>query len=144
MRSAAFGAVRDFGVAFGRSVGWVPACAGATVGEGVLWLAGRCGGAQLLAPFWTHFLQCALLSGGPWSCYRLGGQVMSERPVRVVCGHCGSEEVTRDAWAAWDIERQDWLLAAVYDYAYCHKCEGGARIEDVPLPPSVAPAKAGA
>lgn len=55
---------------------------------------------------------------------------MDEKPVGMVCGYCGSIEVTRDAWAE---ETQDWTLAAVYDYAYCHKCDGDGRIEEIPL-----------
>ncbi len=51
----------------------------------------------------------------------------------MVCETCRSEDVTRDAWAAWDAEQQDWVLGAVFDYAYCHKCQGDAHIEEVPV-----------
>lgn len=56
-----------------------------------------------------------------------------EPKVRMVCSTCRSELVTRDAWAEWDAEEQDWVLAAVYDYGFCHACEADARIEEVPL-----------
>jgi hypothetical protein len=57
---------------------------------------------------------------------------MAEEPVRMVCRACGSEEVTRDAWAAWDAEAQEWVLGAVFDFAFCHRCLGDAKIEEVP------------
>lgn len=56
--------------------------------------------------------------------------------VRIICHTCGSELVTRDAWAEWDVDAQDWVLASIYDYAFCHNCEEETRIEEVPLVPS--------
>ena len=53
--------------------------------------------------------------------------------VRMVCEKCRSELVTRDAWAEWDVDEQEWVLGAVYDYAYCHECQADAHIEDVAL-----------
>lgn len=53
--------------------------------------------------------------------------------VRMVCEDCGSEHVMRDAWAEWDAEKQDWVLGAVFDYAYCNKCDGETHIEEVPI-----------
>jgi len=57
---------------------------------------------------------------------------MEAKAVRMVCNTCGSELVTRDAWAEWDVGQQDWSLGAVYDYAYCHACDGETRIDEVP------------
>lgn len=48
--------------------------------------------------------------------------------VRMICAECGSAEVVRDAWAAWDDDRQDWVLQSVHDYAHCDECGGEARI----------------
>lgn len=56
-----------------------------------------------------------------------------EPKLRMVCEDCGSEEVTRDAWAEWNVETQDWELGAVFDYAYCHRCQGDAHIEEAPV-----------
>jgi alpha-D-ribose 1-methylphosphonate 5-phosphate C-P lyase len=55
-----------------------------------------------------------------------------EPKVRMVCETCGSEHVTRDAWAQWDAGAQQWVLGAVYDYAFCHACRKRTHIEDVP------------
>ena len=39
------------------------------------------------------------------------------------CEDCGSDQVSRDANADWDPETQQWVLGAVYDAGFCHKCE---------------------
>ena len=51
----------------------------------------------------------------------------------MICEDCGSEEVTRDAWAEWSVEAQGWVLGAVFDYAFCHRCQGSTHIKEVPL-----------
>lgn len=53
--------------------------------------------------------------------------------VTFVCNTCGGDTVTRDAWAEWDVETQDWVLGAAYDYAFCHDCEGETRLVEVQL-----------
>lgn len=50
--------------------------------------------------------------------------------IRIICRDCGSTEVTRDAWAAWSVERQQWELGAVFDDGYCHRCERPASLEE--------------
>jgi hypothetical protein len=52
-----------------------------------------------------------------------------EPNVRMVCERCGSPQVTREAWAEWDEEGQGWQLGAVFDFAYCHRCQRRAHIE---------------
>jgi len=53
--------------------------------------------------------------------------------VTYVCNMCGGKTVTRDAWAAWDVDGQQWVLGAAYDYAFCHDCEGETRLIEVEL-----------
>ncbi|MEO7178686.1 MAG: hypothetical protein ABIW83_07570 [Allosphingosinicella sp.] len=53
--------------------------------------------------------------------------------VDYVCRTCGGTEVTRDAWAAWDSEAQDWTLGAAFDYAFCHDCEEETKLVEVDL-----------
>ena len=48
----------------------------------------------------------------------------------MVCGACGSEQVVRDAWAEWNAELQAWQLGAVFDHAWCHRCQRSARIAE--------------
>lgn len=57
---------------------------------------------------------------------------MGAEPVRMVCEECGSELVTRDAWAEWDAEEQEWVLGAVFDFAFCHQCEDETHIDGIP------------
>ncbi len=45
------------------------------------------------------------------------------------CAQCHSEEVVRDAWASWSIERQEWELGQTFDHAYCEACENDCAIE---------------
>lgn len=40
-----------------------------------------------------------------------------------VCAECGSDDVTLDAVARWDEEKQDWALSSTFDDAYCGACE---------------------
>lgn len=59
---------------------------------------------------------------------------MSENvKVQIVCAYCGSEEVKRDAWAEWDVEKQDWVLSSVYDHTYCEVCDGDTTLSEVAL-----------
>ncbi len=51
--------------------------------------------------------------------------------VTIVCHDCRSEEVTRDAWAEWDTNTQQWALGAVYDFAFCHNCQVETRLAEV-------------
>lgn len=55
-------------------------------------------------------------------------------PLRMICSYCGSERVLRDAYAAWDVRRQKWVLQNVFDAAVCEseRCNGGeTRIDEV-------------
>jgi hypothetical protein len=51
----------------------------------------------------------------------------------MVCRDCGGNNVTRDGWARWDVEAQDWVLGSFFDYAFCHDCEEETRLEEVQL-----------
>lgn len=53
--------------------------------------------------------------------------------IAIVCGKCGSDQVSRDAWADWDVAKQAWVLGSVFDAGFCHNCEGEARLEEVIL-----------
>jgi hypothetical protein len=56
-----------------------------------------------------------------------------EPKVRIVCGTCGSEDVSRDAWGDWDVRTQRWELRCVFDYAFCHDCAGETRLVEVAM-----------
>ncbi len=54
-------------------------------------------------------------------------------PIQIACAECGSTEVSRDAWADWDVERQAWVLGWVFDDGHCHRCERGVSLVEVEL-----------
>jgi len=39
-----------------------------------------------------------------------------------ICGKCGAKNVVRDAWAAWSLGTQDWVLKTIFDEFSCDKC----------------------
>ena len=39
------------------------------------------------------------------------------------CRSCGSTDVLRDAYACWDVDRQEWELHSCYDLYRCESCE---------------------
>lgn len=47
-----------------------------------------------------------------------------------VCDSCGTAGVTREAWAAWDVETQAWALAELFDYAFCHSCHRRTQLKE--------------
>jgi hypothetical protein len=51
----------------------------------------------------------------------------------IICNTCGSDEISRDAWANWDIRNQEWVLGAVFDDAQCHRCERETRLIEIEL-----------
>jgi hypothetical protein len=53
--------------------------------------------------------------------------------IAIVCGSCGSNEVSRDAWANWSVKMQQWELGSVFDYGHCHNCDGESRLVEVEL-----------
>lgn len=55
--------------------------------------------------------------------------------IQIACRDCGSTKVTRDAWAEWDVKRQTWVLGAVFDYGYCHRCNEEAKLIELPIRP---------
>ncbi len=53
---------------------------------------------------------------------------------KLICTTCGGENVRVDAYALWNVERQDYELVATYDKgASCEDCDGECRSEFVPI-----------
>jgi hypothetical protein len=56
---------------------------------------------------------------------------VSERePVIIVCASCASQSVTREAWVTWDVPTQRWMLAELFDHAFCHGCHRRVALEE--------------
>lgn len=48
---------------------------------------------------------------------------MNGNKIQIVCALCGSANVRRDAYAAWNTDLQEWELSAVFDNSTCEDCE---------------------
>lgn len=53
--------------------------------------------------------------------------------IKIVCAHCKSENVFRDAYAVWDVDTQAWVGGPVYDVAVCDDCGRETELEEVEL-----------
>lgn len=58
-------------------------------------------------------------------------EIPIDKRLKMRCKTCKSEDVYRDAWSSWSIEKQEWVLEHVYDDGYCNVCEGETRIEEI-------------
>ncbi len=55
-----------------------------------------------------------------------------ENALYPVCAHCGSDDVTMDAVARWDIKQQTWIMSDTQDFTDCQQCGGQCNIKYVP------------
>lgn len=55
--------------------------------------------------------------------------------IRKICSECGGTDVCIDAWASWSENKQDWVLANMYEDAFCNDCEQECDIEDEEIKP---------
>ncbi len=55
--------------------------------------------------------------------------------VTYICGTCGSDDVSRDALAAWSVADQRWELKTEFDNANCERCGEETRLIEVELSP---------
>lgn len=42
---------------------------------------------------------------------------------KIVCSSCGGENVLADAWARWNVDKQEWELDNTFDDKFCEDCE---------------------
>lgn len=71
--------------------------------------------------------------GSPHALWQTSRMATDSKRFAMICNVCGSDEVSRDAWANWDIGNQQWVLGAVFDYGHCHRCDGETRLVEVKL-----------
>jgi len=48
---------------------------------------------------------------------------MTDKHFKPVCDHCGSDDITRDAVARWDVDTGEWVMTDTYDDEFCGACE---------------------
>jgi len=58
---------------------------------------------------------------------------MIKERIKMVCCACNSEMVSRDAWAKWDKDCQNWVLDQIFDDSYCHDCQQDRAIIESPV-----------
>jgi hypothetical protein len=56
-----------------------------------------------------------------------------DKHIAIICGTCGSDKVSRDAWANWDTRLQQWVLGSIFEYGHCHRCDRESRLIEVEL-----------
>lgn len=56
-------------------------------------------------------------------------------PITFVRETCGSDLVTRDAWAEWDAAAQASVLGAADDDAFCQACGEATHLREFPFAP---------
>lgn len=56
--------------------------------------------------------------------YPGGFNVAPEPPqkIKMICAKCGSEDVTRDGFLKWSVEKQAWDVVGELDHADCNSC----------------------
>lgn len=50
-----------------------------------------------------------------------------------VCETCGSTHVYRDAWAEWDPDKDEWVLAQSFDETFCVDCDGPTAVKMIEI-----------
>lgn len=45
-----------------------------------------------------------------------------QKRVKMVCPHCGSDNIAKDAAARWYVESQQWEVTNVFDSGNCDNC----------------------
>ena len=60
-------------------------------------------------------------------------EASTKHRIQILCATCGSTDVSRDAWAQWDVAAQEWVLRSVYDHAHCNNCDSETRLVEVQL-----------
>ena len=48
--------------------------------------------------------------------------------IEYACERCSGTGVTADAWMEWDIPRQAWVVATIFEYGFCHECSRATRL----------------
>ncbi len=43
--------------------------------------------------------------------------------IKMICPHCGSDDVTRDCLGRWSVERQTWEVSSELDSMQCEACD---------------------
>ncbi len=53
--------------------------------------------------------------------------------IKKVCTNCGSDQVSVDATARWNIETQDWEITDIMDGEFCDDCDCETHFKDAEI-----------
>lgn len=72
-----------------------------------------------------YFADSPLPVGGFWE------EIKTLKPKeKPVCSSCGSDDIKTDAYAVWDVEKQDWVLDQAFEKpCTCEKCGSECGLE---------------
>ncbi len=56
-------------------------------------------------------------------------KIAEEPKKQFYCLSCGGTNLVSDAATRWNIDKQEWVVASVYDDTYCEDCEQDVRVE---------------
>jgi len=51
--------------------------------------------------------------------------------IKMVCNNCGSENVLKDAYAAWNVDSQQWELSNTFDNNICDDCGATDSVDEM-------------
>lgn len=63
------------------------------------------------------------------SFHNLEGNTMTPSRIKFICSECCGDNVKRDAWASWDFDKQEWVLAQTFEEGFCDDCEDLVTLE---------------
>jgi hypothetical protein len=66
-------------------------------------------------------------------------QSHSRQTFKPICSRCGSDNVTSDAIARWNVERQAWEIAALLDNSDCEVCGDETSLVDIKTEEMIGP-----
>ena len=52
------------------------------------------------------------------------------KKINYVCTECGSDAVLNDAYAEWNVERQEFELSSTYNAWICEDCDGETNVKE--------------
>lgn len=54
--------------------------------------------------------------------------------IKKVCSYCGSENILFDAYAKWDVEKQEYVHDDVlYGNVFCEECKGECSVREIKI-----------
>jgi hypothetical protein len=56
-----------------------------------------------------------------------------DKKYKKVCEVCGSQSITFEGSVIWNINKQEYYIADLYDHTYCGDCQDHVNVSDVEI-----------